>query len=63
MTYHELVEYLFSIKDQKHADFSGNLSSSEYITIGVKNPILRSIIKEHYKDADLSLENFAIMVS
>ena len=58
MTYQELVEYLFSIRDKKHAEFSGNLSSSEYITIGVKNPILRQLIKEHYKDNDLVLEDF-----
>ena len=58
MRYIELANYLFSIKDQKHAEFSGNLSSSKYITIGVKNPVLRSIIKEHYKDTDLSLEDF-----
>ena len=58
MRYIELASYLFSIKDQKHAEFSGNLSNSSYITIGVKNPILRSIIKEHYKDTDLCLEDF-----
>ena len=58
MRYIELANYLFSIKDQKHAEFSGNLSNSSYITIGVKNPILRSIIKEHYKDTDLCLEDF-----
>jgi len=56
--YIALVNYLFSIKDQKHAEFSGNLSNSSYITIGVKNPILRRIIKEHYKDTDLCLEDF-----
>ena len=58
MRYIELANYLFSIKDQKHAEFSGNLSNSSYITIGVKNPILRSIIKEHYKDTELCLEDF-----
>lgn len=58
MRYIALVNYLFSIKDQKHAEFSGNLSNSSYITIGVKNPILRRIIKEHYKDTDLCLEDF-----
>lgn len=58
MTYQELVNYLFSIQDKRHAEFSGSLSNSEYITIGVKNPILRNIIKEHYKDNDLRLEDF-----
>ena len=58
MTYQELVKYLFSIQDKKHAEFSGNLSNSDYITIGVKNPILRDLIKDHYKDQDLCLEDF-----
>ena len=58
MRYIELANYLFSIKDQKHAEFSGNLSNSDYIVIGVKNPILRDLIKEHYKDTDLRLEDF-----
>lgn len=58
MTYQELVNYLFSIQDNRHAEFSGSLSNSEYITIGVKNPILRNIIKEHYRDNDLRLEDF-----
>lgn len=58
MTYYELTEYLFSIQDKKHAEFAGNLSNSGYVTIGVKNPILRNLIKEHYKDADLCLDDF-----
>lgn len=58
MKYQELVNYLFSIKDQKHAEFSSNLSNSEYITIGVKNSILRKLIQEHYQDTDLRLEDF-----
>lgn len=58
MTYYELAEYLFSIQDKKHAEFAGNLSNSDYVTIGVKNPILRNLIKEHYKDADLRLDDF-----
>ena len=58
MKYQELVDYLFSIQDKKHAEFSGNLSNSDYTVIGVKNPILRDLIKEHYKDTDLRLEDF-----
>lgn len=58
MTYYELIEYLFSIQDKKHAEFAGNLSNSDYVTIGVKNPILRDIIKEHYQDTDLCLDDF-----
>lgn len=58
MTYQELVNYLFSVRDKKHAEFSGNLSNSDYITIGVKNPILRDLIKKHYVDKDLRLEDF-----
>ena len=58
MTYQELVKHLFSIQDKKHAEFAGNLSNSEDITIGVKNPVLRELIKEHYKDKELRLEDF-----
>lgn len=58
MTYKEIKDYLFSIRDEKHAKFSGNLSNSGYITIGVKNPVLRDLIKSHYKDNDLNLKDF-----
>ena len=58
MTYQELLDYLFSVRSEKHAQFAGNLSNSEYITIGVKNPVLRQFAKDHYKDKDLILEDF-----
>lgn len=58
MTYQELVRHLISISDKKHAEFSGNLSNSDYITIGVKNPILRELIKTHCNDSDLLLDDF-----
>ena len=60
MTYQELIDYLFNIQDKKHAEFVGNLSNSDYITIGVKNPVLRTIIKEHYKDKNLCLKDFEL---
>lgn len=58
MTYKELEKHLFEISDKKFADFSKSLSNSEYISIGVKNPVLRHIVKEHAKDEDLRLDNF-----
>ena len=58
MTYKELLKYLLSIADPKHAQFAGNLSNSGYITIGVKNPVLRQLAKDHYKDKDLLLSDF-----
>ena len=60
MTYKELLDYLFSIRSEKHAQFAGNLSNSGYITIGVKNPILRQLAKDHYKDKDMVLEEFEL---
>ena len=60
MRYLELEKYLFEISDQKFADFSKSLSNSEYISIGVKNPILRSIIKEHKDDKELILSDFKL---
>ena len=58
MTYKELEKHLFDISDKKFADFSKSLSNSEYISIGVKNPVLRQIVKEHVKDEDLKLDDF-----
>ena len=58
MTYKELEKHLFEISDKKFADFSKTLSNSEYISIGVKNPVLRQIVKEHVKDEDLKLDDF-----
>ena len=60
MNYKELEKHLFVISDQKFASFSKSLSNSEYISIGVKNPILKSIIKEHVNDKELILDDFAL---
>ena len=60
MVYAELEQYLFTIADKKFADFSKSLSNSEYISIGVKNPVLRNIIKEHVNDNELSLDDFKL---
>ena len=58
MKYNELLELLKSKSDGKFAEFSKTLSNSDYIVIGVKNPDLRTIIKEHIKDEELKLEDF-----
>lgn len=60
MKYQELEQHLFSISDQKFASFSKTLSNSDYISIGVKNPVLRQIIKEHIKDEELKLDDFKL---
>ena len=60
MTYIELEKYLFSLADKKFATFSKSLSNSEYISIGVKNPILREIIKSHKDDVELKTKDFNI---
>lgn len=60
MKYHELVSLLLSQKDPKFAEFSQSLSNSDYISIGVKNPVLRQIIKDHLKDEELLLEDFEL---
>ena len=60
MKYKEVEQYLIDISDQKFADFSKSLSNSEYISIGVKNPILRQIIKERIKDKELKTEDFVL---
>ena len=58
MKYQELEKHLFDISDAKFASFSKSLSNSEYISIGVKNPILRQLVKEHKEDIELKLEDF-----
>ena len=58
MNFIQLKEHLFKISDSKFADFSKSLSNSEYVSIGVKNPILRQLIKEHIKDDELKLDDF-----
>lgn len=60
MNYKELEEHLFKIKDNKFADFSKSLSNSEYISIGVKNPVLKNIIKEHKLDNELNVNDFIL---
>ena len=60
MNYKELEKHLLDISDQKFASFSKSLSNSEYISIGVKNPVLKSIVKEHIHDNDLKLEEFKL---
>ena len=60
MKYKELERYLFEIREEKFASFSQALSNSDYISIGVKNPVLRKIIKEHIKDNELLLDEFIL---
>ena len=60
MTFNELLKHLKVISDNKFAEFSKSLSNSEYISIGVKNPILRQIIKEHKDDSELNLCDFEL---
>lgn len=60
MNYKQLERHLFEISDKKFADFSKSLSNSDYISIGVKNPILRQIIKNEKDDVGLLLEEFEL---
>ena len=60
MNYSELLNYLFLNGDKKFAEFSKTLSNSDYITIGVKNPVLRKLIKEHKGDEELNLIDFKL---
>ena len=60
MTYIELVNELKKQSDKKFAEFSKTLSNSDYKVIGVMNPVLRSIVKDHLKDDELELEDFKV---
>ena len=56
----ELEKYLFEVSDAKFASFSKTLSNSDYQVIGVKNPVLRSLIKEHKDDKELNPNEFEL---
>lgn len=58
MNYKDLEKHLFNIADKKFASFSKSLSNSDYISIGVKNPLLRQLIKEEKEDQELKLSDF-----
>ena len=60
MKYIELINYLNSIEDKKYAEFSKNISNSDYQVIGVRTPILRNIIKSHKLDIELSTNDFDV---
>lgn len=60
MNYQELEKYLFEIGEAKFASFSKTLSNSDYQVIGVKNPVLKQIIKEHLKDEGLDPKDFVL---
>ena len=58
MNYIEFEKHLFEISDKKFAEFSKSLSNSDYISIGVKNPVLRQLIKDNKNNDDLKLNDF-----
>ena len=58
MTYKELDKYLQENGNKKFAEFSKTVSNSEYLVFGVKNPVLRQIVKEHVKDIEMRLDDF-----
>ena len=58
MTYKELEQYLETNANKKFAEFAKTVSNSEYLVFGVKNPVLRQIVKEHVKDEEMRLEDF-----
>lgn len=60
MKYTELKDFLLSNADKKFSEFSKTLSNSDYKVIGIKNPVLRDLIKQHVKDEELKTEDFKI---
>ena len=60
MRYSELLFELEKRSDEKFASFSKMISNSDYKVIGVKNPVLRLIIKEHIQDDELNLDDFKL---
>lgn len=60
MKYSELLNNLMQQRDEKFAAFSKSLSNSDYKVIGVKNPALRTFIKEHLADEELKIDDFQL---
>ena len=60
MNFEQLRKHLLTIGDAKHASFSKSLSNSVYISIGVKNPVLKALVKENLKDEELKLGDFKL---
>lgn len=60
MNYQELEKHLRDISDAKYASFSKSLSNSEYISMGVKIPVLKALVKEHVKDDELKTKDFKL---
>ena len=60
MTYIELKKYLERNGEEKFASFSKTLSNSDYLVLGVKNPVLRKLIKDHKNDEELDPNDFEI---
>ena len=60
MNYDELLEYLFASRNEKYATFSKTLSNGDYDVIGVNNPTLKEIIKQHKDDENLKTQDFVL---
>lgn len=60
MNYQDYLQVLFNHSEHKYADFSKNLSHSNYKVIGVRIPILRQIVKDNYRDENLLLSEFEL---
>ena len=55
-----IVKLFYDNQDLKYRDFSIKLGGTELDYIGVRVPILKSIVKDHYKDEDLDLSSFEL---
>ncbi len=60
MSYQNYLQILLVNGEHKYADFSKNLSHSDYKVIGVRIPTLRKIVQENYRDDSLVLADFEL---
>ena len=60
MNYQEYLQVLLNYGEEKYAKFSANLTNSDYNVIGVRIPILRKVVKDHYRDENLLLSTFEL---
>src|SRR5574344_1114076 len=60
MNYTDFKQELYSHIEKKFKEFNSPLSNSKVPTCGIRIPILKKLVKEHYLDEDLHLQDFEI---
>lgn len=60
MTYQELVSELINNSNQKYKEFSEKIGKNSLRRLGVTFPVMQDLIKKHYLDEELDLNDFEL---